>query len=173
MLLFRKVQKESEAATAALQERMQVAAQEVSSTSVRLQQEVEARKQLEETVGALKQQVAAEKAQAVEAGQHEWEVRKKELLEGIQRECNSLFERSLSTTGFTNARTTARPSLGSPIAATQPYLLQQKVSFDFDEILAAPSPALNSSMVSTPSQIDRALEETEAIILSLVGTSDL
>ena len=162
-------------------ENVKAAAVEASSTSNLLRLEVSSRKHLEETVRELERRVALEekRAYSLESKQQEWETRTRELLEGIQRECNALFDRTKKTTACeeeqNDASTIMRKHSNTttmPLSSTDRVPLgHSKISFDLEEIqpAATPAVALNSSMISHSSQIDRALEETEALVLSLVG----
>lgn len=168
------MKEEFKESTIRAQENMKAAAVEASSTSDLLRIEVSNRKQLEEMVRQLERRVALEEKRAfsLESKQHEWESRTRELLEGIQRECNALFDRTKTNTFDSNDTSTIMRKNSN--TATMPLssadrvpLGLSKISFDFEEV--QPTVALNSSMISHSSQIDRALEETEALVLSLVG----
>ena len=162
------MQKEYDKSAAVAEEVLQAAVAEASSSAEQLQREVSTRKNLEETVRQLEleRQTSLEKRdQAEKMQQPEWDTKVKELLDGIQEECNAMFDRhkaSRSRNVSSIMRCRARSVTVEPI-------IQSKISFDLDELQIPPGAELNQSQVSTPSQIDRALEETEALVLSLVG----
>ena len=176
----------------------------MSSATKELEEQVAARERLEQAIRELEQQRSMEKQGMsqraeieIKSLRKEWENEMSSLIANIQKECNSVFERS--------TRKTASPSPASvfksiqkdcnsvfersnrTIASPSPtsVCIHDEKKWDlYDPIETQRSPLTiltsgGSPPLSVPasmqspiiSDIDRALDETEAIVRSLVGNN--
>jgi len=151
--------------------------------------------ELEQKLSMEKQGISQRAEREIKSLRKEWEQEMAALLASIQKECNSIFERSNGKTvapsptiGFTsiqkerNDMTTTSPS---PTTVCIDHEDEKKWDLLYDTIEHQRSPLtiLTSSAQSPPLRvpaavqspilfdIDRALDETEAIVRSLVGNS--
>jgi hypothetical protein len=139
---------------------VQAAISEATSTSKQLEREASARGKLEQTVRELERQLGSGATT-----REEWRTETTALIESIQKECHAIFDRNKSPREPSATSVMHFPSRSS---ATEP-LAQPKVSFEFDETPRTSAATSKPNEASTLSQMDRTLEETEALVRSLVG----
>lgn len=133
------------------EEVMQAAVEEAALTAKQLDREMKARQKLEDRILDLDRQMGKE---GRTNHKEKWLTDTMALIESVQKECNSIFDRT-KTIGqaYTNSTKPMRPMEGASLA--------------FEN--ASPLPSSSAPAFSSPSQINSALDETEALVRSLMG----
>jgi hypothetical protein len=150
----------------------------IATTMQQCERETARREAMEKTVKNLNEQLDFDKkhlitrhATELQKRQAEWEEERNTLLSIIQKECNSVFDRKMSSL----ARQTARPS-ATPIAtatATSAFF-SESLTVDTDAYPVSSSPTRKSSrsppLISPLSHSDfgHFLRETEELVQSIM-----
>ena len=134
---------------------MQAAITEAASTSEQLQREAASREKLQTIVRELEAQLFGGKGHLQTESLR---VETTELLESLQKECNSIFDR--------NKQSSSRET--SPSSASDLSSLPRLVP-SLDSEGGSSPPFFAPMKRSSVSEIHRALEETEALVRTLVG----
>lgn len=137
---------------------------QLSATTDELGREVAAREQLEMILGDLEQELEQEKSNTLSERdvallRQEWEEEMRSLLDSIQKDCNQVFDRSSSKSSRSSPRSVLFDGAEHG---------ESKSRCDGRAGTFAPRASMYES--SNWSDIDRALDETEAMVRSLIGT---
>ena len=127
------------------EEVIQAAVSEANSTAQQLQREIQAREKVQATLRELQEN------QSRLTQQVEWQADTAALLDTIQQECNAVFDRR-------------KPSTTTPVVDFDHMMTTSKITAD-----SADMGKTASAHALLPHEVDKALEETEAIVRSLMG----
>jgi hypothetical protein len=152
---------------------IEAATSEVTAANQQVQHQVAVRKRLEESMRELERKVEAEWQNQTGT----WEEQTKNLLDSIQKECNLAFDRNktVSTTASTN--TSSPRTVLDEFSDDEKRFERDQFQGSWSNAMLHPSPstARSTEVGSSPlsynmSELDRALDETEAIVRSLVSS---
>jgi chromosome segregation ATPase len=153
------MREEADNATAAATESVEVAMAQVASANQRCQRETKRREALEVRLDQLQEEFDAQKGALADLSKlgHGWETERKNLVDTLQRECNSVFDRTKSA---------------SPHSVTTEFF----ADIELAERQRALSPlgeraSVNSEIRSpTFTELDRTLRETEAFVEKVLSS---
>lgn len=159
---------------------MEAAMSEVSLTQQELERESMKRQELEQTVQALNRQLEDEKRMRSEFDmttlRRDWEKETEILLSSIRNECNAAFQKRHSAPSQMADRYTPAPRKMSPrsVAFSDDLTMDQDIqNLGVTQYFERPQQTaenwtLGMRGVPLNSELDRALDETEALVRSLV-----
>lgn len=169
---FFQIQRECDKSTAVIEEAMRSAEKEAAEVTEQFNKEAQARESLEGTVRELERKLAMESQKGRLASQHmktqkQWQEETNNLIASIQHECNEIFQQNLVSTTSDSPRTV--------MVADDSSILEELSTFGATKSagIMKPSTTFKEAMAFTPYkpslEVDKALEETEALVRSLMG----
>jgi Zn-dependent metalloprotease len=159
---------------------IEATASEVTAANQQVQHQVALRKRLEESIRELERSVEAERQNQT----GNWEVQTNHLLDSIQKECNLAFDRNKTASSKSSSPRTVLAEFADDekrferdqfqsawSTGTMLYPSASTTSMLHPSASTGMSTEVGASPVSyNMSELDRALDETEAIVRSLVGS---
>jgi hypothetical protein len=151
---------------------MRSAEKEAAEVTEQLNQESKARENLESAVRELERKLAVESQKGRLASQHmktqkQWQEETNNLIASIQDECNEIFQQNMVSPNSESPRTV--------MVADDSSILEELSTFGTAKAasIMKPSTTFKEAMTFTPYkpslEVDKALEETEALVMSLMG----
>jgi HPt (histidine-containing phosphotransfer) domain-containing protein len=147
----------------------------VTAANQQVQHQVALRKRLEESIRELERNVEVERQNHTD----NWEEETNQLLDSIQKECNLAFDRNktaasitASTKSSTSPRTVVVDAFADDEKRVERDQFQSSWSSSTTMLYPSTSTGMNTEVSASPqsynmSELDRALDETEAIVRSL------
>jgi len=192
-----RAQRECDKNTAVAEEAMEAAASEVAAVTEQLDKETAARETLEGTVRELERKLVIESQKSklsVEwmKSRKQWQKETNSLLASIQEECNAVFSQNMVATTSASPRTVAAvDEKESSLAAASSSLQQSSSAVNSSSVLDTstlsnienadpmaplPTPWNKSKQIgakttsyNSPLDVTQAVDETEALVRSLLG----
>jgi hypothetical protein len=166
-------QRECDKNTAVAEEAMQAAASEVSAVTEQLDKEAAARESLEGTVRELERKLVIERQKSKMSSEwmtnrKQWQAETNNLIASIQQECNTVFAQNI-------VRTESPRSVAVSGADESSSMLDDvdlsKIEGTADVYPVHKTPWKRETRTSykSPLDVSQALDETEALVRSLVG----
>lgn len=172
------IKDESQREQYAVDQAIEAAALEVTTANQQVEQQVAVRKKLEESIRELERNLNVE-AEAKTARQ-DWEKETNQLLDSIQKDCNLVFDRNKAhTVPSSNTKSTSPRTVFADFAEDEIRVVESGLQFQspwptskmiHTGLSSVRTEALVSPLSHNISELDRALDETEAIVRSLVSS---